>query len=329
MPLNLTLKIMEAFSGGNIEIGKIELSVFKMSKANCVLKTFILLVLFTLFSFTLKAQLIGSPGSKQSAVQRCAPASYWITYTFEVDGGSLPSGYLQLVFRLFDSGWNVINSTYYYDNAILNQVPVIKSPDPPFNWVITKSHLTNLPVANNCEYRMQMYFLYDADGPGPGGYIMVDLTQSQKVSNWHTDDLGDGVVAITPPVKEVCEGDGLLNFRFQDASTFACTDPVALSKPNNVERFVQFVYGTTPGGAALGIPNLSINVYGRTVVLTTATGAPVANSWTVNPMNGAVVPPYSTVSGFFEGPVISTGPDPDRFPTDISYILSCRSNSCK
>ena len=79
----------------------------------------------------------------------------------------------------------------------------------------------------------------------------------------------------------------------------------------------------------LGIPNLSINVYGRTVVLTTATGAPVANSWTVNPMNGAIVPAYSTVSGFFEGPVISTGPDqrtgsqqafPISFPAGVTVF---------
>ena len=112
MPLNLTLKIMEAFSGGNIEIGKIELSVFKMSKANCVLKTFILLVLFTLFSFTLKAQLVGSPGSKQSAVQRCAPASYWVTYTFEVDGGYFLQDILDYYFRLSDAGGtNFFSST--------------------------------------------------------------------------------------------------------------------------------------------------------------------------------------------------------------------------
>ena len=44
------------------------------------------------------------------------------------------------------------------------------------------------------------------------------------------------------------------------------------------------------------------------MVLTTATGATVPNSWTVNPINGAIVPAYSTASGFFEGPVISTGP---------------------
>jgi hypothetical protein len=166
-----------------------------------------------------------------------------------------------------------------------------------------------------------MIFYHDPDGPGPLSYVIVDLTQQQPLANWHTDDDGDGEIAITPDSLEVCEKDPLFDHTFFDASTFACTDPVALSQPNNVERWVQFVYGTTPSFTQ-GIPFITIDVHGTTVQLTDEFGNPVPNLWTVNPLDGSTVPGYSTNSGYFEGPVISTGPSPitgsqETFP--ISY----------
>ena len=54
------------------------------------------------------------------------------------------------------------------------------------------------------------------------GVNIPSATQIQYVGNWHVDNEAGGIIAITPPIKEVCEGDALANFTFQDASTFAC-----------------------------------------------------------------------------------------------------------
>jgi hypothetical protein len=89
--------------------------------------------------------LVGSPGSQQSAVQKCVPASYWILYRFEVDGGVVPTGYFRILFRLLDDGGNVVKQQSYVKDDVSNDVNVAQSPDPPFNWVISKSHLFELP----------------------------------------------------------------------------------------------------------------------------------------------------------------------------------------
>ena len=272
-------------------------------------------------------QLVGSPGSNQSAVQRCVPASYLVSYQFVVDSPTgMPTGYVRITFRMDDMEGNNIELFNYYKDATHNDITLL-DPTNPFNiygkWVIMRSHTFSLPPDDDCQYNVTMILRYDPDGPGPEPYYIIDLTQSQPLANWHTDDDGDGIITIDPVIHEVCEGEPLIDFRFQDASTFACTEATEpeLSDPNDIERHVQFVYGTSPS-ATQGIPNLSINVYGTVVQLTDATGNPMPNSWTVNPLDGSVVAPYATASGFFEGPVISTGPNPiggsqQTFP--ISY----------
>ena len=255
------------------------------------------IVAFTFLIHDINAQVVGNPGSAQSAVQVCVPASYKITYTFEFISPANPTTNNRVLFRLVDIDDNSLVDFQNYSN-----IPLQTGSGPLFRKYIEQSHVFPLPVNGDCEYRVEIFFYYE-------GVIIPSAQQIQYVGNWHVDNEAGGAISITPTIKEVCQGDALLNFPFQDNSTFACVNP-ALHNPDVIERFVQFVYGTTPGGAASGIPNLSINVFGKTVVLTTATGASVPNSWTVNPINGANVLPYSTASGYFEGPVISTGSSP-------------------
>jgi len=41
----------------------------------------------------------------------------------------------------------------------------------------------------------------------------------------------------------------------------------------------------------------------KTVVLTDGSGNAVPNSWTINPIDGSIVPAYSTNSGFLKDPL--------------------------
>ncbi len=99
----------------------------------------------------------------------------------------------------------------------------------------------------------------------------------------------------------------MIDFHFEDISNFACNlqDFPSAQKPNHTARHEQFVYGTNPV-AGQGIPNLYIKVgTAQTIVyLTNASGNPVPNLWTVDPVTGGAVAPYSTVSTYFEGPVV-------------------------
>ncbi|NLD47946.1 MAG: hypothetical protein GX660_12245, partial [Clostridiaceae bacterium] len=209
-------------------------------------------MLFITYASSAYGQLVGSPGSKQSAVARCSPASYYVTYSFEVDGGIYPSGTCRILFKLVDQDNNQIS----FINYVGANVNIAPSTDPPFNWVISRAHLFNLPLDTDCEYIAQMYFYYD---PAGGlDWQLIDLTQTQPLSNWHTDDDGDGYISVSPNIEEVCIGQPLIDFPFHDASQFACIDPNNLSNPNHENRYVQFIYGTSQNPSQ-SIPNLYIN----------------------------------------------------------------------
>ncbi len=160
------------------------------------------------------------------------------------------------------------------------------------------------PAAGNCEYTVNIILV-------DNGFQCPDSRQVQIIANWHEDDVAaaSGVISLNPtPRHDVCVGLPLVDFRFSDASVFACNlqqYPLA-QKPNHTTRYQQYVYGTNPV-AGRGIPNLFIKVgtLQTLVRLTDGAGVPVANSWTVNPTTGAAVPAYPTVSGYFEGPVVA------------------------
>ncbi len=265
------------------------------------------MAIFLAVAQNVSAQLVGSPSSGQSAVQYCAPnAQYVVRYQYEVSFGVMPQGWFRMVFRLETQSGTLVSSANYFNDGTRNQITIAQDINPPHNWLITRNHTFTLPPNNDCEYTAKIWFYEDPEMDGT--YSVVDLTQLQYLANWHTDDQGDGFIDVAPAIHEVCERDGLAGFQFADASRFACTSATLppLSKPNYYERHVQFVYGTS-ANPVRGIPNLTINVHGTPVQLTDATGAPMPNHWNVNPLNGAIVPWYSTASGFFEGPVISTG----------------------
>ncbi len=274
-----------------------------------------LLVISLLFTNDIFSQVVGNPGSSQSAVEVCVPAAYDITYRFEFISPANPTDDNRVLFRLIDIDDGSLISYRNYLN-----VPVQTGPGPLFRKYIEQTHRFDLPVDGDCEYKVEIFFYYE-------GTFVSSGTQIQYVGNWHTDDEANGTIQITPDIQEVCEGDSLIDFTFQDASDFACVD-TSLQNPNSIERNVQFVYNTNPT-IGQGIPNLSIDVYGTTVILTDANGDPVPNSWTVDPTDGSMVPAYSTPSGFYEGHIISTGFAPQggsqltypiSFPGDDTFV---------
>ncbi|MGA2408345.1 MAG: PKD-like domain-containing protein, partial [Bacteroidales bacterium] len=234
----------------------------------------------------------GVSGSGFDFAAQCAPASVGIYYDFNFGLVAPP----QPSYRV-EYVWG--------DGVIENTFPVVQSKIVFGNTVyyVHADLPHTYPATGDCEYYPYMVLV-------DNGYVCPDSRQTQIVANWHPDNVASasGVIALNPtPEKDVCEGYSLVDFQFADASHFACNiqDYPTAQKPNHTPRYEQFVYGTNPV-AGKGIPNLFIKVgVAQTLVqLTDASGVPVANSWTVDPTTGGLVAPYSTVSGYFEGPVV-------------------------
>ena len=252
-----------------------------------------LLSIFSQSSLFAQCTVVGNVNSGQSGVQLCSPVTKRVTYHFEFitpanptsiylqvywfwNDGQLPSETSKVVTAVYDAGLGM----YYIDTYA----------DRTF------------PSTSNCEYSVGIQLAGD-------GFMCPNTQQIQVIASWHLDNdvAAGGSIAITPLVKQVCEVVPLVNFQFGDASTFSCTlgsNPL-LKNPNFKERSVQFVYGTNPIGGQ-GIPNVSINVYGSTVILTDGSGTPVPNSWTISPNNGNTVLRIQLTAAFFEGTCYST-----------------------
>ena len=261
-------------------------------------RTVILFAAAFIFTGNLYAQVVGSVESGQSVNQVCAPASYDITYKFTFISPANPSADIDILFKTYNYDRTASHQQLNIDDA------TIKTEGAPFfRKYIEETYTTNLPIDGDCEYSVDILLYYE------GAYIGTGY-QLQYISNWHIDDEGDGNINVAPDIEEVCEGDSLIDFTFQDASDFACVDP-SLQSPNTILRYVQFIYNTSHlAGDTDGIPNLTINVHGKEVKLTDINGEPMPNSWTVDPTDGSTVTAYSTNSGYFEGTVDSTGYSP-------------------
>jgi PKD repeat protein len=264
-------------------------------------KIILISLIFLASPSTLLAQLPGSPASGQDAIKICVPAEYKIDYSYTLLIGVEPTGSFRVLMRFLDSEGNAIPGYSVNKTGTgLNKYQL-----PSGRWIIETEHIFTLPIRSDCEYSIEIYLFNDPDG-GTNWTVVSGAGQIQRITNWHRDDYpGAGEIIIDPEEELVCEGYPLENFTFRDVSLFACTDS-DLNSPNIQERYVQFVYGTNPG-IDKSIPNLSINVHGTIVYLTDGNGIPHTGPWTVDPQTGLSVAPYNTVSGFFEGPVISTG----------------------
>lgn len=144
-----------------------------------------------------------------------------------------------------------------------------------------------------CARTAQAFLIYDGDTCTSQGY------QEQTFSTWGTDEQNGAVIETNPVVYYVCEGDPVVDVRFDDASTFNCNIAIEPDLPNRYYRWVQFEYNTYGQGGDR-IPS---------VVVTD---------------NGGLTYPMTDGAGNFitdlEGPIIRI-PIPADGPNQTSYRI--------
>ena len=132
--------------------------------------------------------------------------------------------------------------------------PVQQQQCLPFHRVILFSPprlLTLYPPADQCSYTAEAYVIYD------GQQCVSSSRQEQNFSAWARDNENGAVIITDPVVAQFCEGEDIIDVRFEDNSTFNCNINIEPDKPNRITRWVQFIYGTTSIGGDR-IPNITI-----------------------------------------------------------------------
>ena len=75
------------------------------------------------------------------------------------------------------------------------------------------------------------------------GVICTSSVQEQIVTVWDTDDQNGGDLSVDPKVKPICLGNDAL-FHFTDNSQWNCTPPDENDVINDLDRWIQWIYGT-------------------------------------------------------------------------------------
>lgn len=96
----------------------------------------------------------------------------------------------------------------------------------------------------SCSYEPTTYLVYD-------GVVCLSTVQSQLFSAWSTDEFNPGTVEMNPPIAEFCPSTPIVNFVFEDNTTFNCNIGIEPDKPNRQNRWVQFIYNTDPNNGNL------------------------------------------------------------------------------
>ncbi len=202
-----------------------------------------------------QCDLITVNGSTQIPSGVCAPVNFGMEahyeFLFPVD-----PALVQILYRWNDAAntttlvpgnWNAANDSVW----------------------ATASHVY-LPD-DECSKTAEAILVYDGVPCISSGY------QSQIFATWGTDEENSGVLQIEPVVHYICEGVDVVDFTFEDNSTFNCNISIEQDRPNRLDRWVQFHYNTY-NQAGDRIPNVTVRDGGGTVhTMTDAAGNFVAN----------------------------------------------------
>lgn len=235
--------------------------------------------------------LIGDNGSDQETLNLCAPAELKMLAKFKFMGTVNPA-------------W--VRIKYEWDDG---QETIVLADYDPVKDVYFKEEVHEYPKPEDhpkCTYSASAYIVYGDPATPSTNEICTSTRQRQVFANWGTDEEMGGDLNINPENYRVCWGSGF-SVNFSDVSQFNCMPAVEPDKPNQLTRWVQFVYGS--GNPTAKIPNVTLHLPdGTTRPLTDGSG---------NMIN------YTAITGtqFFEGPVIAI-PVPVTGPNQTSYTIS-------
>ncbi|WP_420319217.1 PKD domain-containing protein [Ekhidna sp.] len=141
--------------------------------------------------------------------------------------------------------------------------------------------------------------------------------QTQIVPSWNLDDENGGVIAFDPGQYNLCENTELVNVIFDDASTFNCNINDNPDNPNQISRWVQFVYGSDPAPAVGRLRDVTLDDGGIVTV--------TDNAGNLNTPQTRGTGAVMITAGYF-GPVEEV-PFPADEPIHSTFPLSAPANA--
>jgi|GEM_PF-531293 len=232
---------------------------------------------------------------------QCAPTTVTqFTIEYEFLSAQIPAD-ISIRFEWNDPGTNV--DIYSLGDAVF----VVSALDTKYQATGTFTY----PANNDCEFLPSAFLLIN-------GVVCTSSEEQQTAISWDSDDNFGGVLAVDPPVYEVCVGDAIVGAQFADASTFNCNVAQTMDNPNLLQRDVQFVYGNVAThNAAATILDLSLND-GGPQPLTNGVGAIVAP---IGPRGTAGL----QITAAYFGPIQNV-PAPANGPNAASFLMNAPAN---
>ncbi|MEO9484904.1 MAG: PKD domain-containing protein [Ekhidna sp.] len=268
--------------------------------------------MITRLSLTILLALIGTLGYGQCSVLStainkqftadgtCAPVTvntFRVTYTFIAPQDPTQ---IAIEFRWNDPG-NTIETITGGGLTVSGGNTIFEATATPFAYP---------NAGTECFYEAQAFMIVNGD-------ICEASEENQLIPSWNVDNQNGGVLAIDPGAYDICENTAITNVSFADASTFNCNINDHPDNPNQLSRWVQFVYGTNGAPAVGRIRDLTLND-GGTVTITNNAGNLSAPS---TQGTGAVM----VTAGYF-GPV-EEAPTPAAGPIHQSFPISAPANA--
>ncbi|MEO9872984.1 PKD domain-containing protein [Ekhidna sp.] len=235
-----------------------------------------------------------------SADGTCAPVTvntFTVTYTFNV--AQNPAD-IEIEFTWNDPA-NTTETISGLGLTVSNANRTFQATATPFPYPDT---------GPECFFEAQAFIIVAGD-------ICETSEQTQIVPSWNVDDENGGVIAFDPGGYDICLNTALTNVVFDDASTFNCNINDNPDNPNQISRWVQFVYGTDP-----------VPAVGRFRDLTLVDGGPV----TVTQPDGSLTAPQTRgtaglmVTGGHFG-LVEEVPFPADVPIHSTFPISAPANA--
>ena len=230
----------------------------------------------------------------------CAPVTvntFRVTYTFIAPQDPT---LIEIEFRWNDPG-NTVETISGAGLTVSGGNTIFEATATPFAY----------PNAGaECFYEAQAFMIVDGD-------ICEASEENQLIPSWNLDNQNGGVIAIDPGAYDICENTAINNVVFTDASIFNCNINDHPDNPNQLSRWVQFVYGTNAAPAVGRIRDLTLDDGGAVVVTNN-----LGNLSTPQTRGTGAV----TITAGYFGPVEEV-PTPAAVPIHQSFPISAPANA--